>query len=135
MHFSKILLAFPLISLSLAGPAPAPAPAPAPSGGLLEDLPDIVDNVKDLLNQETIDDLQTIIKGAATLLGGDTPQGLKKLLSSDNIDKLNDIVSNAHTLITPGFVNETSELVGDAAPVGHPHSHAINLEGFTNLGI
>lgn len=128
MHFSKVLLAFPLISLSLAGPAPAPAPAP--SGGLIDDLPDIVDSVKDLLNQETIDDLQTVIKGAATLLGGDTPQGLKKLLSNDNIDKLNDIIGNAHTLITPGFVNDTSGLVGDAAPVSPAYSHAINLDEY-----
>ena len=109
MHFKFLIL--PLLTLGLA------SPAPAPSGGLLSDLPDIVDNVKDLLSQDTIDDLQTIVKGGAVLLGGDTPQNLRNLLSKDNIDKLQDVINNAHTLITTSFVNDTSELVGDAAPV------------------
>lgn len=109
MHAKFLIL--PLVTLGLA------SPAPAPSGGLLSDLPDIVDNVKDLLSQDTIDDLQTIVKGGAVLLGGDTPQNLRNLLSKDNIDKLQDVIDNAHTLITTSFVNDTSELVGDAAPL------------------
>lgn len=111
MRITKFLPFIPLFSLGLA------SPAPAPTGGLLSDLPDIVDGVKDLLSQDTIDDLQTIVKGGAVLLGGDAPQNLKNLLSKSNIDKLQDIINNAHTLITTSFVNDTSELVGDAAPV------------------
>lgn len=96
------------------------SPAPQPTGGLLAELPSIFDNVKDLLSEETIDDLQTIVKGGATLLGGDTPKNLQSLLSSGNIDKLQDIVDNAHTLLSPNFVNETSGLIDDAAPVCVP---------------
>lgn len=51
------------------------------------------------------------------LLGGDTPQNLQKLLSSSNIDKLQNIIDNADLLLTTSFVNETSELIGDALPV------------------
>lgn len=96
------------------------SPAPQPTGGLLAEIPSILDNVKELVSKETIDDLQTIVKGGATLLGGDTPKNLQGLLSSGNIDKLQDIVDNAHTLLSPNFVNETSGLIGDAAPVCVP---------------
>lgn len=93
------------------------SPAPQPTGGILSDLPTIIDGVKDLLSEDTIKDLQTIVKGGAVLLGGDTPKNLQNLLSTQNIDKLQDIVDNAHTLLTPNFVNETSGLIGDTAPV------------------
>ena len=103
--------------LALAAPEPNPAPAPAPSGGLLNDLPDIMDGVKQLLSQDTLDNLDTIIGGAATLLSGDTPKSLKKLLSDDNINKLQDIIGNADTLLKPSFVNETTTLIDEATPV------------------
>lgn len=93
------------------------SPAPQPTGGLLAELPGILDGVKDLLSEDTVKDLQTIVKGGATLLGGETPKNLQGLLSSQNIDKLQDIIDNAHTLLTPNFVNETSGLIGDTAPV------------------
>lgn len=112
MHLFKFA---PLLSLPLV--LASPAPAPQTTGGLLSELPDIVDNVQDLITKENIDDLVTIIKGGAVLLGGDTPKNLQRLLSGKNIDKLQDIVDNAHTLITTQFVNQTGELVGDAAPV------------------
>lgn len=125
MQIRKTLLPLFLCPfLVLAAPEPKPAPARAPivvrddsGGGLLQDLPDIIDGVKQLLNQKTMDDLETIIGGGATLLGGDTPKSLKKLLSSDNIDKLQDIVENAHSLLKPNFVNQTSTLIDDATPV------------------
>lgn len=94
-----------------------PLRPPQPTGGILSDLPTIIDGVKDLLSEDTIKDLQTIVKGGAVLLGGDTPKNLQNLLSTQNIDKLQDIVDNAHTLLTPNFVNETSGLIGDTAPV------------------
>ncbi|OJJ69494.1 hypothetical protein ASPBRDRAFT_57158 [Aspergillus brasiliensis CBS 101740] len=108
------------ISFALADPNPLPnpvAPRSPQSTGLLSDLPTIIDNLKELLSQDTIDNLETIVKGAAVLLGGDTPQNLQKLLASDNIDKLQNIINNADLLLTTSFVNETSELIGDALPL------------------
>ena len=109
--------------LALAAPEPNPAPAPVaapestPSGGLLNELPQILDGVKELLSQDTLDNLDTIIGGGATLLSGDTPKSLKKLLSSNNIDKLQDVIDNAHGLLKPSFVNETTTLIDEATPV------------------
>lgn len=128
MHLRKALLPLFLYPfLALAAPEPKPAPPTGAStivirddsgsGGLLQDLPDIVDGVKQLLDQKTLDNLETIIGGGATLLGGDTPKTLKKLLSSDNVDKLQDIVDNAHALLKPHFVNQTETLIDDATPV------------------
>ena len=106
------------ISLTLANPNPNPVGPRSPqSTGLLSDLPSLIDNLKELLSQDTVDNLETIVKGAAVLLGGDTPQNLQKLLSSSNIDKLQNIIDNADLLLTTSFVNETSELIGDALPV------------------
>lgn len=121
---------FKVLPLCLSALAIA-SPAPQATGGLLSDLPTILDGVKDLLSKDTIDDLQTIVKGGATLLGGDTPKNLQNLLSSQNIDKLQDIVNNAHTLLTPNFVNETSELIGDAQPVGLTHTHPPRVPDFS----
>ncbi|EAW09900.1 uncharacterized protein ACLA_041160 [Aspergillus clavatus NRRL 1] len=117
MRLSALLL--PLIPLALATPNPEPVAAPAPqsSGGLLSQLPEIINGVKELLSQETLDDLQTVVKGGAVLLGGDNPQNIAKLLSRDNVNKLQDIVDNAHTLLTPTFANETLTLIGDATPL------------------
>ncbi|KAF9891891.1 hypothetical protein FE257_002854 [Aspergillus nanangensis] len=94
-----------------------PEPAPQSDGGLLSQLPDILDGVKELLNQETLDDLQTIVKGAAVLLGGDNPQNLAKILSSDNVNKIQGLLNNADSLLTTGFVNDTSTLITDATPL------------------
>ncbi|PWY86530.1 hypothetical protein BO94DRAFT_624717 [Aspergillus sclerotioniger CBS 115572] len=84
---------------------------------LLDDLPTIVDGIKELLSTDTVNKLETIVNGGATLLGGDTPQNLQKLLSSDNINKLQSIIDNANTLLSGNFVNQTGELIGDALPL------------------
>ncbi|KAE8364034.1 hypothetical protein BDV27DRAFT_158263 [Aspergillus caelatus] len=115
MRFFKYLVfAAPL---ALATPRPNPVAAPAPDGGLLSELPALIDAVKDLLSTETLNDIQTIVKGGAVLLGGDTPKNLQKLLSTENIDKLNGIVDNADSLLTPKFVNETTTLIDAASPL------------------
>ena len=121
MRFFKYLVfAAPL---ALATPRPNPVAAPMPDGGLLSELPAILDGVKELLSTETINDLQTIVKGGAVLLGGDTPKNLQKLLSSGNIDKLQGIVDNADNLLTPKFVNETTVLIDAASPVSYRQPH------------
>lgn len=118
MNLKHLLLLATPISLTLANPNPNPVGPRSPqSTGLLSDLPSLIDNLKELLSQDTVDNLETIVKGAAVLLGGDTPQNLQKLLSSSNIDKLQNIIDNADLLLTTSFVNETSELIGDALPV------------------
>lgn len=81
------------------------APAPAATGGLLEELPDIVSGVQGLLTTENVNKLDTILDGAA------------RLLKSDNIDILQDILTNAHSLLTKSFVDNTTTLIGDATPV------------------
>lgn len=90
---------------ALAAPDPKPnpvaAPEPASTGGLLSTLSD----VEGLLSEENVDNLKTIITGAA------------KLLSPKNIDVLQDILTNAHTLLTKDFVDNTTTLIGDATPV------------------
>jgi hypothetical protein len=103
-----------------ANPVPdrvAPRAPQDTSGSVLSDLPEIVNGVQQLLDQESVDKLSTIINGGATLLGGDTPQNLKKLLSEKNIGKLQDVIDNAHTLLSDQFVNQTTSLIDDAAPV------------------
>lgn len=137
MHIRKTLLPLllcPFAALAVPQPDPvadlpnrvAPRSPDSTDGGLLSDLPDIVDSVKGLLNQQTMDQLETIIHGGATLLGGDTPKNLQKLLSGKNIDKLQDIVDNAHTLLTPQFTNQTSTLIDDATPVSRQERYARN---------
>lgn len=118
MRLSTLLL--PLLPLALANPNPNPVAAPDPQstgGGLLSELPTILNGVKELLSEDTLNDLQTIVKGGAVLLGGDNPANIAKLLSKDNVNKLQDVIDNAHSLLTPNFVNETSTLIGDATPV------------------
>jgi hypothetical protein len=116
MRLSTLLL--PLLPLALANPNPVALPAPqSTSGGLLSELPTILNGVKELLSDDTLTDLQTIVKGGAVLLGGDNPSNIAKLLSGDNVNKLQDVIDSAHALLTPGFVNETSTLIGDATPV------------------
>lgn len=104
-HVLPLLLA----PLALAAPEPRPnpvaAPAPAATGGLLEELPDILGGVQGLLTKDNINKLDTILDGAA------------KLLKSDNIDILQDILNNAHSLLTKSFVDNTTTLIGDATPV------------------
>ena len=112
MRFSRFLLPFVAVApIALAAPDPNPnpapkpnpvaAPAPASSSGLLSALGDI----EGLLTKENMDDLQTIITGAA------------KVLSSKNVDTLQDILTNAHALLTKDFVDNTTTLIGDATPV------------------
>ncbi|KAJ5111575.1 hypothetical protein N7532_002110 [Penicillium argentinense] len=107
MRFSTLLLPFAAAPLALAAPEPNPvAPrAPASTGGLLSELPGILDGVQELLSKDTINNLEVIVSGAA------------KLLSSDNIDILQDILNNAHTLLTKDFVDNTTTLIGDATPL------------------
>lgn len=118
-----LLCPFAVLATPEANANPVPdrvaARAPQDSSGssLLADLPEIVNGVQQLLDQESLDKLGTIINGGATLLGGDTPQNLKKLLSEKNIGKLQDVIDNAHTLLSDQFVNQTTSLIDDAAPV------------------
>ncbi|KAH8424331.1 uncharacterized protein LDX57_002082 [Aspergillus melleus] len=114
--FKYLIFAAPL-AIANPNPNPVAAPAPQSTGGLLSELPQLIDGLKELLSQDTLEDLQTIVKGGAVLLGGDTPKNLQKLLSSKNIDKLQGLVDNADTLLTPSFVNDTTTLIEDATPV------------------
>ena len=120
---------------ALASPEPNPLPqgvaprAPDSAGsGILADLPQIVDGIKQLLDKQTLDNLDTIIGGGATLLSGDTPNNLKKLLSAKNIDKVQDVIDNAHTLLSAQFVNQTTTLIDDATPVGLVTYHGYYLD-------
>lgn len=117
--FKYLVLAAPALASANANPEPNPVVprAPQSSGGLLSELPDILSGVKELLSQDTLDDLQTIVKGAAVLLGGDNAQNLANLLSGDNLKKIQGLLDNADTLLTPQFVNDTSTLIQDATPV------------------
>ncbi|KAB8072662.1 hypothetical protein BDV29DRAFT_192347 [Aspergillus leporis] len=118
MRFFKYLIFAAPLALATPNPNPVAAPAPqSTGGGLLSELPDFLSALKELLNPETLDDLQTIVKGGAALLGGDTPKNLQRLVSSQNIDKLQHVIDNADTLLTPKFVNETQGLIEDAAPL------------------
>ncbi|OOF94253.1 hypothetical protein ASPCADRAFT_6940 [Aspergillus carbonarius ITEM 5010] len=114
LHFKYFLLLCPL---TLAITPNTIAPRAPQSTSLLDDLPTIVDGIKELLSTDTVNKLETIVNGGATLLGGDTPQNLQKLLSSDNINKLQNIIDNANTLLSGTFVNQTGELIGDALPL------------------
>lgn len=105
------------------------APQDSSGSSLLADLPEIVNGVQQLLDQESVDKLGTIINGGATLLGGDTPQNLKKLLSEKNIGKLQDVIDNAHTLLSDQFVNQTTSLIDDAAPVRSSKMHSFSSCG------
>jgi hypothetical protein len=106
MRFFIPLLLVPLaLAAPDARPNPVAAPAPAATGGLLEELPEILSGVQGLLTTDNINKLDTILDGAA------------KLLKSDNIDILQDILNNAHTLLTKSFVDNTTTLIGDATPV------------------
>lgn len=70
MLLSHFLPLYLLSTLSLAAPAPAPAPAPVPisvprdTSGLLQDLPEIVDGIKELLTPENVSQLKDILAGA-----------------------------------------------------------------------
>lgn len=118
MRFFRVL---PLIlaPLALAAPEPRPnpvaAPAPAATGGLLDELPDILNGVTGLLTTDNVNKLDTILDGAA------------KLLKSDNIDILQDILTNAHALLTKSFVDNTTTLIGDATPVCSPFKQSWNM--------
>ena len=109
MRFSRILFPLALAPLALAAPEPRPnpvaAPAPVATGGLLEELPELLSGAQSLLSTDNINKLDTILDGAA------------KLLAADNIDILQDILTNAHLLLTKSFVDNTTTLVGDATPV------------------
>ncbi|KAK5789950.1 hypothetical protein VI817_007237 [Penicillium citrinum] len=109
MRLSSFLLPLAAAPLALAAPEPNPvAPrAPASTGGLLSELPGILDGVQQLLSKDTIDNLEIIVSGAA------------KLLKDDNVNVLNDILKNAHSLLTKDFVDNTTTLIGDATPVGY----------------
>ena len=110
MHFNRILL-LAAASFAVAAPEPRPDPVamPAPqSTGLLSELPGILTGAEDLLSQQNINNLQTIIGNAA------------KLLSDSNLDLLQDILTNAHGLLTKEFVDNTTTLIGDATPVCIP---------------
>ncbi|RAL01836.1 uncharacterized protein BO80DRAFT_472994 [Aspergillus ibericus CBS 121593] len=122
MHLKHLLLFTPLyLPFTLATTTTpntiAPRAPQSTSGSLLDDLPTIVDGIKELLSTDTVNKLETIVNGGATLLGGDTPKNLQKLLSGDNIDKLQSIIDNANTLLSGTFVNQTGELIGEAAPL------------------
>ncbi|KAL4895351.1 hypothetical protein BDV59DRAFT_173744 [Aspergillus ambiguus] len=116
--FKYLAFAAPL-ALASSNPQPNPVVprAPQSSDGLLSQLPDILSGVQELLSQDTLDDLQTIVKGAAILLGGDNAQNLANLLSSDNLDKIQGLLDNADSLLTTQFVNDTSTLIQDATPL------------------
>lgn len=109
MRFSRILFPLALAPMALAAPEARPhpiaAPAPVPTGGLLEELPEILSGVQGLLTTENLNKLDTILDGAA------------KLLAADNIDILQDILTNAHSLLTKSFVGNTTTLIEDATPV------------------
>lgn len=109
MRFSRILFPLALAPLALAAPEARPhpiaAPAPVATGGLLEELPEILSGVQGLLTTENLNKLDTILDGAA------------KLLAADNIDILQDILTNAHSLLTKSFVGNTTTLIEDATPV------------------
>lgn len=114
MRLTTFLLPLAAAPLAIGAPEPNPvAPrAPASTGGLLSELPGILDGVQDLLSKDTINNLEIIVSGAA------------KLLASDNIDVLQDILTNAHSLLTKEFVDNTTTLIGDATPVGTPRRNA-----------
>lgn len=109
MRFSRILFPLALAPLALAAPEarpnPVAAPAPVATGGLLEELPEILSGVQGLLTTDNLNKLDTILDGAA------------KLLAADNIDILQDILNNAHSLLTKSFVGNTTTLIEDATPV------------------
>lgn len=130
--FKYLIFAAPL-ALATPNPNPDPNPVAAPTPGLLSELPQILDAVKDLLSKDTLNDLQVIVKGGAVLLGGDTPKNLQKLLSGKNIDKLQNLVNNADTLLTPHFVNDTTTLIEDATPVSStPPRSSLRFSFVTN---
>lgn len=105
MRFSRVFF-LALAPLALAAPESGSNVARAPAdGGLLEELPEILNGVQDLLTTENLKKLDTILDGAA------------KLLAPDNIDVLGDILKNAHNLLTASFVDNTTTLIGDATPV------------------
>ncbi|KAE8334225.1 hypothetical protein BDV24DRAFT_170406 [Aspergillus arachidicola] len=114
--FFHLILAVPF---ALASPAPEPvaAPVPQPAGGLLSELPTLLEGLSELLSPEMLNDLQTIVKGGAVLLGGDTPSNIKKLVSAQNVNELQHLIDNGGALLTPRFVNQTATLVADATPL------------------
>lgn len=68
--FSTFTLAAPAPNPK-ANPAPIPVPLPQESGGLLEDLPVIIDGIKELLTPDAINELKDILKSAHSLLTPD----------------------------------------------------------------
>ena len=123
MHLRNLLVAISLSLLTGTSPitptlaSPAPAPQTSGGGGGASELADILTGAKDLLTPQTVQNIVTIVNGAALLLGGDTPKNLQGLLSANNIQNIQDLLDNAHALLTPGFVNKTAILIDEAAPV------------------
>ncbi|KAE8352048.1 hypothetical protein BDV28DRAFT_149409 [Aspergillus coremiiformis] len=117
MHFFKYLVFAAPLALATPSPSPVASPAPHITGGLFSELPLVIEALQHLFNPHTLEDLDTIVKGGAVLLGGDAPKNLQKLLSNQNIAKLQHVIDNAESLLTPKFVNETAVLVGGIAPL------------------
>lgn len=122
MRLTTILLPLAAAPLAIAAPEPnrVVPRAPESTGGLLSELPGILDGVQELLSKDTINNLEIIVSGAA------------KLLKDDNINILQDILTNAHTLLTKDFVSNTTTLIGDATPVGTPSIPLRNADLYFN---
>jgi len=137
-------LLFTLFALStsfvLANPEPNPVAAPEPQASIptqaITDLGQLIEGAKSLLSQNSINNIETTLTGAAILLGGSTANTTKNLLDEipalltpdligaivgllnvKTVNQLKDIVDNAHALLTPNFVNETQTLINDVTPL------------------
>ncbi|PGH18099.1 hypothetical protein AJ79_00727 [Helicocarpus griseus UAMH5409] len=73
-------------------------------GDLLGDLVGSIGEIAKLLNPETFQAIQTLLRNGAALLDDEGTKTAKNL------------VTNANNLLTPEFVDQTKGLIGDIAP-------------------
>ncbi|OCL15457.1 hypothetical protein AOQ84DRAFT_370350 [Glonium stellatum] len=92
-------------------PAAHPAPAPAPEAMLMAEIYHLLDRRATDLEAHALD-LSSLLGNLTGSLGS-----LTTLLNPAVIGAIAPLVTNANELLSPPFVNQTRELIGDVAPL------------------
>jgi len=114
--------------------------------GFLGSLTGSIQAIESLLSPTSIENIEVVVDGLSLVLGNGTAQELKTLLNTVGglvtpsfissvgslltpalITNVTDILGNAHDLLTPTFVSETKELIGDVAPLVSAISQVISV--------
>lgn len=110
----------------------------------LDNVQSIVNDLSYLLRAPTSQEIKDLVNGTSNMLASDSVSNLlgdlpsflesaKPLMSPKSISKLTDILDNAHALLTPEFVRNTQELVNDVTPVSLWFSSCLHYQQLTHI--